>query len=49
MADYKKMYNQLFNKITDVINDLQEIQKKTEELYIESNDFETLLLNKPKK
>ena len=36
MADYKKMYTILFNKITDVVEELQEIQKETEDLYIDS-------------
>ena len=39
MADYKKMYFELFNKITDVIEDLQEIQQKTEEMYMNSEDM----------
>ena len=34
MPDYKTMYHVLFNKITDVIGDLQSIQRQTEELYI---------------
>ena len=41
MADYKEMYYKLFNKVTDVINDLQEIQQLCEQLYIESEE-ETL-------
>lgn len=36
LADYKKMYTTLFNKITDVIEELQEVQKETEDLYIDS-------------
>ena len=36
LADYKKMYTILFNKITDVIEELQEVQKETEDLYIDS-------------
>ncbi len=39
MADYKKMYFELFNKITDVIEELKEIQQKTEEIYMDT-DFE---------
>jgi len=38
MADYKTMYYKLFNKITDAINDLQEIQQLCEQLYIESEE-----------
>jgi hypothetical protein len=36
MADYKKMYSILFNKITDLIEELQEVQKQTEALYLGS-------------
>lgn len=35
MADYEKLYFELFNGITDTIEKLKELQKKTEELYIE--------------
>ena len=38
MADYKKMYHTLFNKLTDVIEELQEVQQKTEEMFIESEE-----------
>ena len=34
MADYKKMYFELFNTITDVIEQLKEAQQKTEALYM---------------
>jgi len=30
MDDYKKMYYTLFNKITDIIYELQMVQRKTE-------------------
>ena len=40
MPDYKKMYFELFNKISDIIEQLQEVQKKAEELYIESEENE---------
>lgn len=33
MADYKEMYFQLFNKLTDVIEELKEIQCKMEDVY----------------
>ena len=36
MADYKAMYYKLFNKVSDVICDLQDIQRICEEMYIES-------------
>lgn len=38
MADYKKMYHVLFNALTDVIEQLQKAQEKTEEIYIETTD-----------
>ena len=34
VADYKKMYFELFNKITDVIEDFKKIQQQTEEMYL---------------
>lgn len=50
MPDYKNMYFSLFNKITDVINDLVEIQQMTEEIYIvEENPKITILPRKDDK
>ena len=40
MADYKSLYFELFNKLTDVIEELKEIQIQMEEKYIEENDNE---------
>lgn len=40
MPDYQKMYTTLFNKITDIIEELQEVQQLTEELYLQSCDEE---------
>lgn len=40
MVDYKEMYTILFNKVTDIIEDLQQIQCKTEEMYIQSREAE---------
>lgn len=34
--DYKEMYYKLFNELTNIIEQLQNIQKNTEELYINS-------------
>ncbi len=34
MPDYKKMYHILFNKIADVIDELEFVQRQTEKLYI---------------
>ena len=38
MADYKKMYLQMYNAITDAIEILKEAQIKAEEKYLESED-----------
>ncbi len=42
MADYQELYLKLFNNITDTIEQLQQIQKDAEELFIsqENNDTE---------
>ena len=37
MADYENMYYYLFNKITDIISELKDIQIQAEELYIKSS------------
>ena len=34
MEDYKTMYHKLFNKITDIIGDLQAVQQEAEEYYL---------------
>ena len=34
MTDYKKLYYELFDKVTDVIEELKQIQCKMEEMYI---------------
>lgn len=34
MTDYKKLYFELFNKITDIIEELKAIQIRAEELFI---------------
>lgn len=38
VADYKKMYDSLFNDVTDAISLLQRAQQKTEELFISGDD-----------
>ena len=38
MPDYKEMYYQLFNKVSDVITELEQIQSEMEEKYINSSD-----------
>ena len=40
MADYKKMYIDLFNSVTDAINILQEAQERAEEKFVESSEKE---------
>ena len=37
MSDYKELYYKLFNKITDIIEDLKQVQCKMEEEYINSS------------
>ena len=37
MPNYKKMYNILFNQMTNAIEQLKDAQKKTEEMYIKSS------------
>lgn len=34
MDQYKDMYYKLFNKITDIVCELENIQKDTEEMFI---------------
>ncbi|MGI6160832.1 MAG: hypothetical protein ACOYJD_02265 [Christensenellales bacterium] len=38
MTDYKRMYFELFNSLTDVIAALQQAQQKAETLYIEASE-----------
>ena len=45
MIDYQKMYYELFNEITDIIEKLKQIQISAEEKYISANDFEDLIDN----
>lgn len=42
MADHKLMYQLLFNSATGAIALLTEVQKKTENIYIENNDGPTI-------
>ena len=37
MADYKDMYYKMFNKLTDVIEELKELQCQMEEMYENTN------------
>lgn len=45
MPDYQKMYLALFNDVTDIIHELQEAQRKTEKMYIDSNDPSLTVIN----
>lgn len=38
MPDYRAMYAVLFSKITSIIEDLQNVQRQTEEMHISSRD-----------
>ena len=38
MPDYKEMYFELFNKLTDVIEELKNIQTEMEEKYINNSE-----------
>ena len=37
MNQYQDMYYRLFNKMTDIIKELQQIQIETEELFLSQN------------
>ena len=38
MPDYKKLYFELFNKVSDIIEELKEVQIKAEEMFLEEDD-----------
>ncbi len=40
MPDYEKMYFELFNGVTDIIEELKKLQQRTEKLYIEEGESE---------
>lgn len=44
MPDYRNMYFKLFNKLTNVIEELQQIQQETEELYMHDAKTERTIL-----
>lgn len=46
MPDYKKMYNSLFNDVTQAIRQLQTAQQKTEEFYIRADDIPINIIHK---
>ena len=46
MTDYKEMYYHLFNKVSDVIEELTELQKQCEELAMHNSELsETKIIN----
>ena len=46
MDDYKKMYYELFNKITDAIENLKKIQQEAEEKFIASGENSSVVIDK---
>ena len=41
MSDYKHMYYKLFNKLTDIAEEIKQIQVEAEALFLDSEDKET--------
>ena len=41
MGDYKEMYLNLFNNITEIIEELKKIQAETEEMYLNAQNNKT--------
>ncbi|MGX8711253.1 hypothetical protein [Clostridium sp. KNHs216] len=48
MNCYKEMYYQLFNRVSNVIEELKDIQKETEEIYMAQSDFPKVMPLNPK-
>lgn len=46
MVDYEEMYAKLFNKLTDVIEELQQVQRQTEDMYIQSREGQIILVDR---
>ena len=40
MPDYKKLYFELFNKVSDIIEELKKVQIEAEEMFLEEDDDE---------
>ncbi len=40
MPDYQKLYYLMFNKVTDIIEELKKLQQDAEEIYIDTCDDE---------
>lgn len=49
VENYKDMYYKLFNKITDVIEELKEIQCQTEEKYMEAKTTDDIAIEEMNK
>lgn len=41
MTDYKQLYFKLFNKLTDIAEEIKQIQVEAEELFLETDDETT--------
>ena len=41
MTDYKQLYFKLFNKLTDISEEIKQIQAEAEELFLERDDEPT--------
>ncbi len=48
VANYRKMYDSLFNDVTDAISLLQRAQQKTEEMFVSSSDGDVYEFEKGK-
>lgn len=42
-SDYKKMYYRLFNKMSDLIEEIKTAQQETEEMFISQREEEKVL------
>lgn len=49
MSDYEKMYSVLFNKITDIVEELKEVQQLTEEMFMKQDHNRIVLLTNKEK
>jgi hypothetical protein len=45
MADYQDMYAVLFRKVTDVIEELKNVQRQTEERYLSSEQSDIRMIH----
>jgi len=45
LADFRKMYLHLFNRVTDAVSLLQEAQREGEDTYTESKDPNIVILD----